>query len=426
MDIERTLCSTIVSTGKIEEAISRGIRPEHFADTECQTLFLYVQDHLRKYKQVPTFEAVKDEIPSFEWVHSSDSLPYLIDRFIRLVKWRKAQEYVESLARACDDPERAMDIDQEFFEASRELAMVVPSTKVARFSDMEKRIKDYERRRTLGIPIGIPYQFFPRITAMTGGIQPHHFVVVAAFSGVGKSTFLHATAFGAYLADKTPLIISLEEDHDAILSRIDAMAAGLNYNHLLKLELPEPEIERWQTKAAEILSGDHDIPIIDDIGGCTPTRVYAEMVRHSPDLVIVDYLSLMQPSSGTRGISMWQSITEITRELKQNARTLKIPIVAAAQTNRSGAREGAQMDNVGYSQSIVQDPDVVIGLFQDDDMERDNEMEIRINKNRRGPLGRFIARWDHEITTYTEMGAERFVRQPTAPPRPRPRPNPRG
>jgi replicative DNA helicase len=99
---------------------------------------------------------------------------------------------------------------------------------------------------------------------------------------------------------------------------------------------------------------------------------------------------------------MWQSITEITQDLKQVARTLKIPILAAAQTNRAGGKEGAELDNVGGSLSIIQDSDIVVGLFADDEMKAQKEMEIRLRKNRDGKIGEFRAVWDHEKMEYRQ------------------------
>jgi replicative DNA helicase len=91
---------------------------------------------------------------------------------------------------------------------------------------------------------------------------------------------------------------------------------------------------------------------------------------------------------------------------------LKIPIIVAAQTNRSGAREGAALDNVGGGLSIVQDADIVVGMNQDDEMKEEKTMELRLQKNRGGPLLTFNAIWDHDTLTYREEGLkDRFRRR---------------
>jgi hypothetical protein len=47
-----TLVSKIISTGQLEDAISKGVRPDLFADDECREMFEYVTDHARRYKSL--------------------------------------------------------------------------------------------------------------------------------------------------------------------------------------------------------------------------------------------------------------------------------------------------------------------------------------------------------------------------------------
>lgn len=402
MDIERAVVSKIITTGAIEEALSKGLRPEHFADEECREMFIYILDHVRSYKNAPSANAVKMARPKFELFHTTDPLQYLIDQFIITVKRRVAQEMAVELARRADNPDLGENIDLEFLEVARHMTTLVPSTQVSRFSQMEQRIKEYEKMKREGKKVGVPFGF-PRLDRATGGIQPHEFVTVTAFSGLGKSTFLMVLAFNAWLQGHTPLIISLEMEAKAMLRKFDAMAAGMDYYKLKHLELEDDQFGNWQETAKKMREKTQDIPIIDSIRGCTPDHVFAETVRHKPDVVILDYISLMRSGRpNSNRTSMWQGLTEITQDLKQNCRTLGVPIVAAAQSNRGSAKDGSELDNVGYSLSVVQDADINIGLFQDEDMKREKEMELRLNKNRDGRLDRVPCKWDHDTLTYRE------------------------
>jgi replicative DNA helicase len=405
MNIDHALVSKIITTGQLEEAISRGIRDDLFADEECQDMFRYLRGHLREYGVPPSLAAVKEDKPDFEWEHLSDPLDWVIDKFVNNAKRRLANDLIPELADACDDSERSKNIDIEFLEVARKLAQLVPSRKLDRFSDMERRIDDYEKRAREDEPLGIQFGF-PTLDALTGGIQSHEFVTVLGFSGLGKSTLLWNLAFNCWAQGKTPLYISLEMEAGTLLRKFDAMAAELDYYALKHLKLDDEAIKNWRKKAAEIKESVADIPIIDSIRHCTPDHIFAETVRHKPDLVVVDYLSLMRSSSVSRGVSIWQSLTEITQDLKQNARTLKIPILAAAQSNRSGSKDGAELDNVGYSISVVQDSDIIIGLHADDEMKEQNLMEIRLRKNRDGPLKEFMAHWKHDEMLYRERTVE--------------------
>jgi len=415
MDVERALVSKIISTGQLEDAISKGIRTDLFADEECQEAFDYIVEHTRRYKSPPSMKAFQEDKPDFEVEYVQDPLDYVIDKFVTQAKRRLANDQVLELAQICNDPEKGHDIDLHFLEVSRNLATLVPSTEVHRFvGDMGKRIKEHERRKQEGDKRGLPWGY-TTLDANTGGIASHMFCTVSGFSGLGKSTFLKSVCFNIWAKGKTPLFITLEEEAVHIAEQFDAMAASLDYAKLKQLDLSDEQMSNWKKYRDEIREKAADIPIIDKIRHCTPDNIFAETIRHQPDVVFVDYISLMRSSRPGQkgGMSMWQSITEITQDLKQNARTLGIPIVAAAQTNRSGGKDGAELDNIGNSISIIQDSDVVIGLFADDEMRERKEMEVRINKNRRGPLGKFKAIWDFSTLMFREReGGDMFHRDP--------------
>lgn len=364
-------------------------------------MYLYIIDSAREYGTAPSLEAAKHDKPDFEWIQIQDTLDWCIDRFVVLVKRRLADDYLDELAKACDDPIRAENIDAEFLEVSRKLVMELPSASVARFSEVDKRIKAYEVRKREGRKVGIPYGF-PSLDKWTGGIQSHELVTILGFTTVGKSTLLRSLAFNFWVEGFTPLYLSLEMEAQVILRILDAMAASLDYDKLKQMELPDEDMTRWQEYAARIKDKKCDIPVIDNISRMTPDQVFAETIRHKPDIVIIDYVGLMKSSNVMRGVAKHHQVTDITQELKHLARTLKIPILMAAQTNRGGGKDGAELDNVAEAISISQDSDTVIGLYQNEDMAKINEMEMRLNKNRDGKRGRFKAKWDYETMEFRE------------------------
>lgn len=420
MDVERALVSKIISTGQLEQVISKGISTEMFLPLEddgAREVFEWIVTHHRSYKSTPSIEASRDEFPDYEFEHIQDSLDYVIDRMAQVVRKRHATELLFSLGEAVGDKDRSKEIELEFLEAAREIATLVPTTRVMRFSEMRERIEKYEEDEVEGVKPGIPFGF-PTLDKMTGGVQPHEFITAAAFSGIGKSTLLRAIAFNQYSMpdDIVALYVALEEEGTSILRKFDAMAVGMDYMRLKHLGLKPEEVDDWREKAEQVRKkiNNRDILIVDKLRNCTPDKVYAETVKHAPDIVFIDYLSLMRSGNpNKRSNSMWQNLTEITQDLKQNARTLGIPIIAAAQTNRSSSKDGADLDNIGYSLSVVQDSDIVIGLHADDDMKAAKRMELRVKKNREGPLGMISLIWNHEESDFREEGVkDRFGGQP--------------
>jgi replicative DNA helicase len=402
VDAERVLVSRLVHSGEVETVISRGISEDHFADDECQKVFEFVIGHTKRYKTPPSMQVVKERFPKFEFEISQDSISYLIDNFITKVKRRLANEFLMELAEIADDPEKSSEIDIHFLDVSRQLATVVPSTEVARFSDMGRRIDQYHADKEKGTPWGIRLGI-PALDDKTMGLQPHELCVVAGWQGVGKSTLLQFFGFNGYLQSKKVMIVSLEMEHRAILRKFDAMAAELTYRDLKRLELGDDAVERWRQYASEAENNrEHqDIIIIDRIGSRTPMGIFSETVRHKPDLVIVDYISLLEAPRGA-GEKSWQQIGHISRELKLNARTLGIPVIAAAQTNRDSVQQGVKLETIAFSSSIGMDADIVLGLNQDDDMRVEKEMEVVMVKNRDGAPGRVKMNWDMETMQFGE------------------------
>ena len=403
MDIENALVSKLITTGKLESAISRGVLAEHFADDEMREIYTYLISYSRRYGTPPSTNAVKTEYEDFEIIQISDSLDFLLDQFTISCKRRCGNELLEDLMHLAADKDESKKIDLHLVEASRKIITLFPSAEVDDFLDMDQRVKQYEIDKLEGKKPGLPFGF-PKLDHWTGGIQPHEFATVAGFSGLGKSTFLKKVGFNAWNHDAVPLYVTLEEESKSILRKFDAMLANLDYRSIKNLELPEDQMEDWIKAAERVKRKGISIPILANLRNCTPDMIYAETLRHKPDLVIIDYISLMRSNRAHRGVSLWQTVTEITQDLKQNARVLGVPILAAAQTNRSGGKEGAELDNIGNSISIIQDSDIVVGLFADETMRDNKIIEIRLRKNRDGALGVLEAIWDHDKMIFREKG----------------------
>jgi hypothetical protein len=88
--------------------------------------------------------------------------------------------------------------------------------------------------------------------------------------------------------------------------------------------------------------------------------VHCFLVVFLPHIVYIDYLTLMQRTSGE-----WQGIAELTGGLKSTGMNYQIPIVAAAQLNRSDGIVSRKSDPPGVealfgADAIGQDADKVI------------------------------------------------------------------
>ena len=103
------------------------------------------------------------------------------------------------------------------------------------------------------------------------------------------------------------------------------------------------------------------------------------------DLLIVDYLQLMQSSVQSRDANRVQEVSEISRGLKGLARELQVPVVALSQLSRAGGDARTKTRNRGSrtcaSGSIEQDADLVMFLWRekergDEDARPDDDGEV--------------------------------------------------
>lgn len=410
MDVERALIGKALQAGQLDDLVARGIEPFHFASRECQEVYEGCLQHLGSYQVPPTVEVIQREFPDFTVNFTQTSIEYLTDEFVKKVKRRKAIELGDAYAEAIDDPAQVGSIEDVAMEMAATLMDVVPQPRVGRFSDEERRIQDYLRRRDeegiWGLRTG-----FATIDHITTGIQAQELAVVVAWQGIGKSWFMQHWAWNMYMHGHTPLFISLEMSEEEIFERWTTMATHVAHHALRICELPDADIEKWREVAARAKDAraERDIIVIDDIGSCTPDRVLAETRRYKPDAVFVDYIELMDPPRRIDG-GGWQELNEIGKDLKRNARVLGIPVIVAAQTNVGGSGgDGPLLSNISYK-SHGKHANLIFGVHRDEEMERAREAQIRLLKNRNGKKVWIDAIWDLDKGDIREKSASEYMR----------------
>lgn len=392
MDIELCFLSKAIQTNSVQRMITKGVTSDQFQDETNKEVWLYCNDYIQKYKVNPSVEAVTRDIPDFRFQVTADSVDYLFDEFAKLTRRRTALEGLVLVGEKVDDSEEIDRIGEELIALGQSVESLFKQGNPARYSEMHERIKEYEAHEETGNPFGI-LTGIDAIDDVTYGIQPHELVTFAGFSGVGKSTSALQAAYSAYKQGYTPLIISLEMESGEIYRKLDALATHIHSTKMNSLNLTDSDKQVWREAADEVIKNDNDIIVLDNIGSCTVEKVYSICKQYKPDLLIIDYITLMD-LPGER-LNTYEKIKSLTHQLKSMARDPEFPpIISVAQSNRSAAEHGSTIDNIGDSISIVQDSDIVLGLFQTDEMKEKMQMEIRLLKNRRGKTTSVLMYWN--------------------------------
>ena len=132
-------------------------------------------------------------------------------------------------------------------------------------------------------------------------------------------------------------LFSLEMSKEQLVARILSMDAMVDQQRLRTGYIDDEEWERISHSVGRLSEANI---YIDDTPGITLVEMRSKarrlMMEHGFDLLIVDYLQLMQGSGGSIGHeNRVQQISEISRGLKILARELNVPVLALSQLSRA-------------------------------------------------------------------------------------------
>jgi len=239
---------------------------------------------------------------------------------------------------------------------------------------------------------------FTALDNLLAGFQRSDLIILAARPSMGKTTFALDVARNAALQFGASVgIFSLEMSDQQLVDRMLAAEAGVDSWKLRTGRLSnDQEYQAVQQAMAKLAEAKIHI---DDQAGNNILKMRSAARRlkneHGLDLLIVDYLQLMSPTSTKSSDSMVQQVTEISRSLKILARELDVPVIALSQLSRAVEQRGGKprLSDLRDSGSIEQDADVVMFIHREDKMNKDKEAErpniaeILVEKHRNGPVG---------------------------------------
>ena len=183
-----------------------------------------------------------------------------------------------------------------------------------------------------GLPTG--FTDFDRIT---GGLRPGDLVVVAGRPSMGKSTLaVNMAEYAAVHAAKraSVAVFSLEMPSEQVVTRMLSSIGGVPLASLRSGNISDDDWVRITSATSQLSESK---VFIDETPALTPTELRARARRvkreHGLDLVVVDYLQLMQVP-GTKE-NRATEIAEISRGLKVLAKELGVPVIALSQLNRA-------------------------------------------------------------------------------------------
>ena len=424
---EALLGSALLSRDAVSRLMEE-VRPADFYSPSNQTVYEAMKGLFDTGKPIDTVtvsELIFKDSKNATSINASyiarlvDNVPSSanFERYIEIVlehshrrKLLKASGRIELLAMAMDKEIHSVldEAEQTIFTASDDAIGdgLVGVTDV--LEGAIERIEEIENRGT-GLS-GLP-TYFTDLDNYLSGLQEGNLAVIASRPSMGKSSLALNIGTNVAKEGKVVAFFSLEMTKEELVQRVLFSEAKVTSGDARKGQLGP---EKW-SRVVEAASKVNNLPLyFDDAPVITVTDIRAKSRRlksaKSLDLIIVDYLQLMQSSSGD---NRQQEIAEISRNLKNLARELKVPILALSQLNRAAeAREDKRprLGDLRESGAIEQDADIVMMLYRDDYYNPGTDVpgvaEVNIVKNRTGMTGKVELFFSKEFTQFSNYSRQ--------------------
>lgn len=256
-----------------------------------------------------------------------------------------------------------------------------------------------------GLPTG-----FLDLDEVTSGLQKSDLIIVAGRPSSGKTSLaLNIAAHAALREGATVAIFSLEMSKEQLVTRIMSTESGVDMQKIRTGKLSGEELLKIAVDYNSV--GDAQL-LIDDTPAISVAEVRSRCrrikARQGLDLIVIDYLQLMQSSA--RAESRVQAVSEMTRGLKIVARELDTPIILLSQLSRKPDDRSDHtpvMSDLRESGSIEQDADVIMMIYRpaayidtDEYREGNNITYLNLVKHRNGATGQIRLTWVPELTKF--------------------------
>jgi len=279
-----------------------------------------------------------------------------------------------------------------------------------------------------------------------GGLQKSDLIILAGRPGMGKTSLATNIAYnvarawrGDVQADGTIETVnggrvgffSLEMSAEQLATRILSEQTEISSSRIRRGEITQADFEVIKDKSIEI----QHLPLyIDETGGLSIAQLAARARRlkrqRGLDLLVIDYIQLLQGSTRRSAENRVQEVTEITTSLKALAKELQIPIIALSQLSRQVENRDdkrPQLSDLRESGSIEQDADVVMFVYREEyylsnkeprpgtdehikwqiEMEAAHgKAEVIIGKQRHGPTGTVNLQFEASVTRFDDLAQD--------------------
>jgi replicative DNA helicase len=261
----------------------------------------------------------------------------------------------------------------------------------------------YDRRKKRGDNYAAARFGFYDLDALTGGFHSGELSILAARPSIGKTSLGVCIARHVVLNEGIPVFfVSLEQGKDDLTDRVLCSESGVSSHRLRRGLLDQAGEEAFRAAGRKFVK---EMFFLDDIPNQTILRIVAKArrlrLRKGIGLVIIDYLQLIEPENPKS--PRYQQVGEMSRQLKNLARELKIPVVAMSALNRAleGSNRKPRLSDLRESGNIESDADTVLLLYR---LDGDDDNKEGAKRPEVAPIGVIIAKQRNGPTREISLG----------------------
>lgn len=248
---------------------------------------------------------------------------------------------------------------------------------------------------------------------ITWWFKPWELIILAARPSMGKTAFsLNLTINAALGQKKSIAVFSLEMSTEQITDRMVSLVSGISMSHITKGILGSTDYEHIWDAVAKLSETNiyvdeesNTIPVIK-----SKLRKLA-VEKGKVDLVVIDYMQLINSTGMKYAGNRVQEISEISRALKELAKELKCPIITLSQLSRENEKRMDKkpiLSDLRDSGSIEQDADLVMFLYRDEyyypeDIDNRGKCDVLVRKNRNGMVWDIVLKFVWEKMKFEEL-----------------------
>lgn len=392
MSVQQQIISRVLQTSDFSIIKQNLLTADYF--TEYRDEFEFIENHVKKYKNVPDKETFLGKFREFELIDSvNESERYLIETIREEYKYAQSVPVVQNIAKLLQSDAN------EAIEYMQEQAKVLKPDYYTSSVDIIHKGEDRhtEVRKRKENPKSWCFESgFPELDDILDGIRRgEEYIILFARLGEGKSWVLLKMCAHVWETGFNVGFVSPEMSATSIGLRFDTIVSHFANRELSKGDFDEDAYNEHLNMISQ-RENKFVVATTDDFNKeITVSKLRNWVEQNDIHLLAIDGIKYLTDERGHKNDSLTVKLTNISEDLMGLSNELNIPVIAVVQANRGGVSTAdddkmPDLEDIRDSDGIGHVASRVISLKH----KVDDVLEMCVKKNRYGKMGdRLIWQW---------------------------------